>query len=497
MQAIVYNPTNLNNIIVLEENEVVITTDNFETWQHYVYDMSEVEGYSYGLTASFNPFNSQEIFINADWYPQFSTDGGATMTRFKNPFFATTGSVNFTVSPEEHLYYSVQYGYVHREMATGIDTPHDVKRIDYMGMGDSGNEIVTEKTMPGRVYTFAKSIMGSSLKVSDDHGTTSMELLQVFASKMWTVETDPNNANVLFSSFSAGEDEFLLFRIDYSNPSDIIVDFIQLPFADHVTGIQFENGSSDNILISIGTRIYKSTDAGATWVLSNTGLEDLITYYDLIYDLKANPLNDDQFTLASTQGVFTSYDRGATWTKLYDGFVYNIEHSDKVNGHIIGTVPSSTVSDFKIIYSSNSGETWSDVKPKELYYMTAAESDYRFFDESAEVYIGSADLGLVKYDISLDPVGVERINAPKMQVQVYPNPASTQIKIITDADYKEIEMYNSKGQLVLTSNVNTIDVSKLEKGLYMVKTISNDGYSDYQKVIVQNLESSGCIYISI
>ena len=484
INAIVYNPTDLDNIIVLEENEVVITTDNFETWENYVYDYNATEGYVYGLTATFNPFNGQEVFINADYFPQYSTDGGVTMTRVKNPFFVTTGSVSFTASPEEHLYYSVQFGIIHRDMETGIDTPYDVKPIDYMSINPF-TTVFTEKKIPGRVYSYSASFMGSALQVSDDHGANKIDVLSMFSNSLDAVATDPNNHGVAFASFSSFGEDFQVHKIDFSDPGNITSTQVSLPYLDYITGIVYFNGSSDNILMAIGTRIYKSTDAGSTWTLSSSGLDELIEFTDLILDLKANPLNDNQFTLTSNKGIFTSLDGGTTWTKIYEGLVHNMEHSDKVNGHMVATVNTSMMSEFKLIYSSNAGQTWNEVMPKHLLYLTASTSDYRFLEESAEVYIGTTDLGLVRYTVALDPVSSGNLIAPEMQVQVFPNPANTQITVKTNADYKEIELYNSKGQLVLTSNINTIDVSQLEKGLYMVKTIGYDGYSDYQKVIVQ------------
>lgn len=484
INAIVYNPTDLNHIIVLEENEVVITTDNFATWQNYVYDINATEGYVYGLTASFNPYNGQEVFINADYFPQFSNDGGVTMTRVKNPYFVTTGNVSISASPEEHLYYGAQYGIIHRDLATGIETPYDVKPIDYVSINPF-TTVITEKKIPGRVYTYSASFMGAALQVSDDHGATKIDVLSMFSNSLDAVATDPNNHGVAFASFSSFGEDFQVHKIDFSDPGNITSTLITLPYLDYITGIVYENESSDNLLMAIGTRVYKSTDAGTNWTISSTGLEELIEFNDLILDLKANPLDDNQFTLTSNKGIFTSNDGGASWSKIYDGLVHNVEHSDKANGHIIATVNSSMMSEFKVIYSSNAGQVWHEISPKDLYYISSSTSDYRFFTESAEVYIGTSDLGLVRYTLALDPVSAGNINTPKMQVQVFPNPASTQITIKTNADYKEFELYNSKGQHVLTSNINIIDVSELEKGLYMVKTLSKDGHTDYQKVIVQ------------
>ncbi len=484
INVILYNPTDLNNIIVLEENEVVITTDNFATWQNYVYEVTETEGYYYGLSASFNPDNGQEIFINSDYFPQFSTDGGATMTRVKNPYFVTTGNVNFTVAPEEHLYYSVQFGTIHRDMATGVDTPYDVKPIDYMSINPF-TTVFNEKYIPGRIYSFGSSFMGSALQVSDDHGATKTDILSLFSNSLDAVATDPNNHGIAFASFSSFGEDIQVHRIDFSDPGNIISEMITLPYTDYVTGIVFENKSSDNILMAIGTRIYKSTDAGATWNLSSDGLEELVEFSDLILDLKANPLNNNQFTLASNKGIFTSMDGGKKWARIYEGLVHNVEHSDKLNGHMIATVNTSNMSEFKLLHSSTGGQSWNEVATEDLLYITASASDYRFGIESAEVYIGSTDLGLVRYTLALDPISAGNIGAPQMQALLFPNPASTQITIETGTDFQSYDLYNSKGQLILSGNKKVIDVSQMEKGLYTVKIIGRNGQIDHKKIIIQ------------
>src|SRR5690606_36001879 len=74
--GIAFNEVNPDNIIVMDGNEVAITTDAGLTWTHHVYPDDDTSTYSFGTSASFNPFNDNEVFVGADWKPMFSTDGG-------------------------------------------------------------------------------------------------------------------------------------------------------------------------------------------------------------------------------------------------------------------------------------------------------------------------------------------------------------------------------------------------------------------------------------
>lgn len=62
---------------------------------------------------------------------------------------------------------------------------------------------------------------------------------------------------------------------------------------------------------------------------------------------------------------------------------------------------------------------------------------------------------------------------------LYPNPATNQIKIINKKIISSIEIINSQGQILITTKNSSIDISQLESGIYFVKAYSNDGiYSE-------------------
>lgn len=93
IDAIEFNPANTNEIILLEENEIVISSDNGVTWQNYVRTAINKEDYYNGLTASYNPFEVDKILISSNFYPFLLENGGAIITKLENPFINTTGAI--------------------------------------------------------------------------------------------------------------------------------------------------------------------------------------------------------------------------------------------------------------------------------------------------------------------------------------------------------------------------------------------------------------------
>ena len=99
--------------------------------------------------------------------------------------------------------------------------------------------------------------------------------------------------------------------------------------------------------------------------------------------------------------------------------------------------------------------------------------------------INGKDAKLTVVDVTL---GVPEQSKDNM-VKVYPNPASHIVNIETSVDSK-IRMYDFNGkQVVSEQNVNanqqeSIDVSKLVPGVYMIK-VYNDKFVKMQKVVIK------------
>src|SRR5690606_8137974 len=238
INVIRFNENNSSQIIILEENEIVISEDGGTTWENFVYLDENPESYYYGLNASYNPQNSNEIFISSNYYPMFSANGGETFSWSKSPYFSSTGNMDLYLDgTNASLYYGVQFGYVHRDLNSGVDTPYDIVPLNIFS-NDPGQTQYADKVTPNRIYTFKKSFMGSNLKVSDDNGATKNQLLSLFTNKFTAVATFPNTPQTILAAFGGFDpSETQLKQIDFSDINNVVVTDITLPNLDYINEI--------------------------------------------------------------------------------------------------------------------------------------------------------------------------------------------------------------------------------------------------------------------
>ncbi len=491
INVIQFNPSNPDNILVLEDNEVLISEDGGATWDIHVYENASdnPDHYYYGLDASFNPFAENEVFISANYYPMFSTDKGATMERVKTPYFPSDGNVHYFVNEtEEHLYYGVQFGFVHKNVQSGDEESYNILPINYV-TNNSGTTLIADRSQAGRVYVFSGGFMGYNLNVSDDHGETQNPLYSIFSNSLDDVEAVPGATDKIWVSFSSFGENPEIYEIDFSDLNNVQTSSISLPSSSGIViDILFPDENPQHVIVVKGSRVHESNDGGSTWTEISSGLETLSVNSDMIFKIVQNPLNAQQFSIASSKGVFTSTDGGQNWTQLSNSIVYNIEHSPINEGHILAATHTSNVSQFSLTYSKDGGETWETVED-ELYLPlnsshVFSSTDFHFYDDFADIYIGTSGLGVLKYTLDLATLSVsdpEFISADL--TTIYPNPATDFVNIASKEDIKSVEIFNMAGQKIISSSSDKISVSHLTKGIYIVKVTLENGKTETKKLI--------------
>lgn len=484
INVIAFNPDNPNTIIVLEENEIVVSTDGGTTWQNHVYLDEDVHSYYYGLGVTFNPFQENELFISANYHALFTDDTAETVSWSKNPYFNSTGNINYVdFGTEEHLYYGVQFGYVHRNMNTQVENDYEIMPLNFVS-NNPGTTVFADAQIPGRIYTFSGSFMGSNLSVSNAHGAASDNVFTIFSSNLHAVASHPDNENIIWASFSSFGENPELYEIDFSDINNIQNNPLTLPENDLVTAIHRDPSNADNVMLAIGTWIYKSNDGGATWSDSSQGLESLIAFEDLILHLNQNPLNENQFTLATNRGIFTSVDGGETWEQKYNSLVHNIAHSTETDGHIVATTHNSQISSLAIVYSTDGGENWEVVAGEELWHTASNATAFKFYENHAEVFIGTYDLGLIAYNLNLSGLNTPIFENQHTFANIYPNPTANQLNIhLQEEVLKEVAVYSITGQRLITAKTSGLDISHLPAGVYLVNIQTESGKTTTQKLI--------------
>jgi photosystem II stability/assembly factor-like uncharacterized protein len=471
INQITFNPSNADNIIVLEENEIAITNDNGATWHNEVYTEIDPEQYFYGLSVSFNPYTADEVIVGTDFYPFKSVDGGVTLEKLENAFVNSTGRIDSYTSPSEnHLYYGLRNGFMHRNMANGDEAGFRMRSLN--NTFGATTFPFADKEVSGRIFNSSRFGMNSVVEMSLDHGENYVALYSTMDFlNIYEMATAPSNTNVVWFSFGDS-----MYRIDVADPNAPIVGQVNLPSFELCYGLIIDPADEDHIVVSLGTKIYSTTDAGFSWENSSAGLESLVEGEDIITDLAINPFNPDEYVLASTNGIFISLDAGASWSRVFDGFVEKVDFSTETNGHLVATnlfsdgylFPQSTT---RIIFSTNKGETWEVISGEALEYLNASSSTVHFFQESADVYFGTFDTGLVKYNIDLLELGTEDI-APSSGISLFPNPAMDYITISsTHNPIQKVTIYSVTGQKVfeVIDGFQSINISWLSPGIHLVK----------------------------
>ncbi|PVW16242.1 T9SS type A sorting domain-containing protein [Marixanthomonas spongiae] len=477
---IAFDPVNPETSIVLEENEIVVTHDGWDTWESYTHPVDNPNGYYYGLHASYNPFQTDELFINANYHPLLSQDGGATFIQFYNPFYPVTSSL-LQEGTENHLYYGVQRGLIHKNMETGAEAPYGLQPLDYVFSSDAPTYFA-DKITTGRVYKYESNFTGSSLNISDDFGATYSFLYSNFNDRILNLTTDPNNPNTIWVSFLNEGGKI----IDFSDINNPIVTSVVLPASDILTDVYVEAGNSDIVYITVGARVYRSLDGGTTWEEKSNGL-NIDPSTDIIFDIEKSPFASEEFTVTASNGIHKTTDSADNWEQTYQAEqVRKMKYSPLNEAHAVASIYSHEYGDAQLLYTTDAGASWQDVPFEAIAHAGSQSIAYKFDEESVDAYLATFDLGLVKYTIDLTELGTPNYEKNGHAFFIYPNPTSSTISIQErGGTMVSVAVYNSLGQqIVKPSSLKQINLVQFESGVYFVK-IKDTGGNYFVKRIVK------------
>jgi xyloglucan-specific exo-beta-1,4-glucanase len=489
--TIKYNPVNADNIIILAEKDIITTSDGLETLQFYHHEsgIHNPEGntnYYYGTNASFNPFAAGEIFISANYFPLFTSDGGATVTRAKQPYFSSLEFTSYvSIGNQSHLYYGVQNGFVHKDLNTLTETPAFVRSL--ASFSNFSTEFFADQLVSGRTYMFVSSFNSAGLNISNDHGLTYMSV-PVSGQYMNAVMSQPGNPNLIWYSASDFSGVSSLYQLNISDASNLQPSPVALPEGNLLTAMYFNPVNAEEKWIALGPNIYKSL-TGGNWELSSEGLESLENGVDRIFQIVRNPLVENEMALATTKGIFISLDGGTTWAHS-DAFPVNgvhlIGYSPVSAGQMVAVTYDSEFTSITIRYSADGGQSWEEVPAENLAHIASYSAALQFGIDSATVYISTTDLGLISHTIDFTQLSIPEISETNSFAKVYPNPSNDYISLqLQNESLSSAVIFSVTGQKVMEGNDTKIDISSFESGIYFVKINTVSGKTTTQKMIKQ------------
>ena len=253
------------------------------------------------------------------------------------------------------------------------------------------------------------------------------------------------------------------------------------------------NAPADTNYIYVGTddaNVWKSEDYGDTWEKITDGLP-----YRYCMSIETDPL-DAKIVYVTFSGfrwaesiahIYKSTDAGETWLPI-DGDMPDIPVNDIQVFHRNDTLGLVAATDVGVYYSYNDGVNWSAlgttmpiVSVYEMYY--DAESNY--------IFAGTYGRGAWKMEMPVktqQPIAINTLDIADFAL--YPNPASENLHIKLNGKSAETvaEIFTLNGTAVLTKTFNStdllnIDVSGIPPGTYMVK-LSAEGKTVVKKLVV-------------
>lgn len=155
-----------------------------------------------------------------------------------------------------------------------------------------------------------------------------------------------------------------------------------------------------------------------------------------------------------------------------------------------GTVPLE-------ITNINSNNYIFNLSEEELTIEPGASTELivSFSPEAVEWYEGIVSMetndpynAFINIEVSGQGRLLEGMNELNSQFRLYPNPATDMLKILSDKEMTQIQIYNTNGQIIMNTPLNSleinIDLKKFNKGVYIVRIVNNEN-SSIQKLIIQ------------
>lgn len=108
---------------------------------------------------------------------------------------------------------------------------------------------------------------------------------------------------------------------------------------------------------------------------------------------------------------------------------------------------------------------------------------FRYFVTSGGTNGSNSDIiGIDTFSIDRETLAVSDVN--KNAINIFPNPAKDVLNISSKENYKSVKIFNLYGQQVMEQTFNKeINISKLEKGVYMLNLTKPNNTVDNIKFI--------------
>ena len=215
--------------------------------------------------------------------------------------------------------------------------------------------------------------------------------------------------------------------------------------------------------------IYRSTDNGDSWTAVNTGV-DMV--FPKIYIMSAN--ENKIYAGSWGGGVYVSSNNGDSWTAINNGLEAT---NKKINALTVsGTHVFAGTGNNGLYTITTDGTSWKNITSNMPSYLVNSIAVI-----GTDIFTGvggNSNTYLWKRPIS-EITGVKNISSDNA-FSVYPNPVKDKLTIrsSSSANILNYEVLSLDGKSILKTGIGekaNIDVSDLQRGIYMLKVNLKDG----------------------
>lgn len=405
-----------------------------------------------------------------------------------------------SLNERAYLFRSVDAGNSWQRVWRGVSITYQVSRPFNITRLDNGDLMMA---YAGQLYYH--------IVYSQDNGSTWQQNPNVFTSDSSFIYiediTSVGNTSVACGFSSLVQDSGAFFIATSNDLGDTWQKEMFLPVGIFSRD-RFDRSNTGKLYFGYNERRYEplpppSTGSTLIWkdkvgtIDLNTGDIEWLLDEPLCGFLDLEMITDDLGFVIGTNGVFKTANGGDTWdreitpfssTFVADRIFYHERSGDVL---VIGRdVYSWDERDVVLYKGGSNGLFWTEVfrEPTDSvadeYYW---ENQTFAITSDGSVLVGMPDGRFFRID---NVVGVEEADL-SAQLQVYPNPASTNINVTFPATTSAtVDLYDVTGQKMLTHSINglnktSVDISGVSSGVYILQVKLDNGATTSRKVVVE------------
>ncbi len=406
--------------INVTNNEFQNLSNGLQITQYYDIGVSQADA---KLVSGGSQDNGNVLLFDQDWFPTAPTADG--MMQGLDPFNV------------DMVYNGIQNGIIYR-----YDNAVETVISDNLPNNAGGNGEWVTPFQCDPTHQNVLVTVYDRVYLTPDNGDSWMPISDVLAegNNLDLLEIAPSNSERIYVVENYGKSTGSLYGLGHTS-SDLYVsddgfsrwEKIDLPLPENIEDIAVDPNDADHVyLVCSGymeaQKVFESYDAGRTWENISGSLPNLpvtaITYFEDVFDY-----------------LFIGTDDGVYYTR-----------TEIIDWNPVGDFPNTYISEIEIQ------------------------------KEAKLIRVGTHGRGIFEGELELNDVSNIDLELTDC-IEVYPNPVATQLYLSDKDPETTIEILNVKGQVLLTSTKNKLDLSSFSAGNYYLKSSTEGRAPCLMKVI--------------